>query len=365
MASPVRNSAKRVRKSDKTGAETGRTTEQKDAFTAALKAHYARWCRTSRAFGAARKTLAFVNAMNDAAADLKLNPSSKETVDDRTLRSALAGDSFPQFRTFRCFRKVLFPGVTEDGTGEAAEVAAWQAFTQLWYADGTPPRQDIEIDADRDRSEPGPPRKKPALSDDAPAEFSINWKQTRLRPFDDELVDFRLHPPLPSNQPGDRHDILATLEFGTVTHSSTETGTVIVALRAAHLNIPAASYQVAMNKMPGQDGNNIPGFTRKTGGAIIRPKPGAEYLDGSVVPGGRLTELEPGPDNAGPVSFIISAARQDIHVEAAAIEPGSTREQWAARNREKALKVLILDKCQADSSGRPVLAQVSLERKPA
>jgi hypothetical protein len=264
VAFPVRTSGKPGQKRDKKSAEFVRTAEQHAAFTRALKLVHEMWFRTNKAMTTARKTTAFANAMNDAAADLKLNAKERDAVDDRTVRTALSGERFPQERTFQCMRRVLFPGVT-DGCGDTAEDDACRAFTALWRGDATP--QDEETIA---RWCSVPTRKEPSLSDDSPPEFGINWKQTRARPFDDELVHFRLHPPLPSNQPGDRHDILATLDFGTIERTA-DSGTVVLALRAAHLNVSAASYQVAMNKMPGEEGNAIPGFTKKAGGAIIRP----------------------------------------------------------------------------------------------
>jgi carbon-monoxide dehydrogenase large subunit len=75
------------------------------------------------------KKIAFVNAMNDAARDLGVEKTNKDSQDVRTLNGALAGTSFPQWHTFRCFQKVLFPGVT-DGLGGADEALACQEFTQ-------------------------------------------------------------------------------------------------------------------------------------------------------------------------------------------------------------------------------------------
>lgn len=356
MASPVRKFAERGQKRDKTSAGSVLTPERMAALKEALNRLYDVWSRSHRALTAARRATAFANAMNDAAADLKLNPGNKDSIDERTLKAALNGASRPQYRTFQCIRRVLFPAVT-DGSGTTEDDEVWRALTRIYQAQAESGDQETIA-----RWQTVSSRKVASLSDDSQPEFSINWKQARARPFDDELVHFRLHPPLPSNQPGDRHDILATLDFGSIERTA-DTSPVVVALRAAHLNIPAASYQVAMNKMPGEEGNAIPGFAKKAGGAIIRPPAGVEFLDGPVVPGGRLTEVEPGPENAGPVTFTICAARQDIHIEAVKIDPGSTHEEWAKNNREKALKILILDQCHTDSSGRPILAQISLDRK--
>ena len=355
MTSPNQNAAETRQKPGRTAAEPAQTMEQRAAFVSALKLLYDAWSKSGKALTGRNRTTAFVNAMNDAAKDLGIVATNKDSLDTRSLLNWLGGGSFPQWNKLQCLRKVFFPTVT-DGQGETADVTAWREFTALWRCDGqaataSVPRTDVIPDQHR----------KSATAIDAPlAEaFGIAWNQTRAKPFDEELVDFRFHDAQPCNGP-DRHNIIATLRFGEVTREY-ESATVHLALRAAHLNIGTNSYQVAHGKLPGDELNQIPHFTPKGGGAVVRPPPGSPHLDGNVVPDGLLTEIERVHGEVGPVTFEIAAARNDINVEAAMF--GSESAQEVSNNRQKALKVLLLDQCGQDMAGRAVLARISLSRQ--
>jgi len=138
VASPSQKPAKRGQNAGKTAAEPVRTAEQKTAFVVELNRYFDAWGRTGRALNGPNKKIAFVNAMNDAAVDLGIEKNAnKYSIDVRTLNSALTGSSFPQWNTFQCIQRVLFPGVADE-TGSADEVTARQAFIGLWRGERSP-----------------------------------------------------------------------------------------------------------------------------------------------------------------------------------------------------------------------------------